>query len=590
MKWNLRNTRTPGTRRTLAGALVLLLALGLLVASAIPALGVSTEPGHVFWGVATVDGVPAADGILVEAKINGATMTSEYVGGGTPGQYWLMVPKEDIQTTEKDGGVQGDTINFYVGGAWAGSYIFFNPDDSTTGYEMNTRVDLAVTDGQTETYTLTVTSSGCCSITVEDPSVVIGTVAAGETDDFVLDETTVVTLTANCNATCRFDGWTVDGSAATDNPTTVTMDADHTVVAYCTTVEPAVTYDLTVESMGCCTVTVEDPYVVIGTVAADDTDTFTLPENTVVTLTANCNTTCQFDGWTVDGADSTDNPATVTMDADHTVVAYCTTVEPPVTYELTVTSVGCCPVSVTWGDDCSEMVAYGTTEILEFAEGAVVTLTAETGPCCEFDSWNLDAVGVYTNPVTVTMDADHVITLYCETTGSSIGRFYLKQGWNTFSMPIQPDEDLDTWGEMIDYNGLDVELFLSYDAVTQSWVPGQLTTLIQPLDGYYVYVNVAAWVEIIPSTEVSAPPMKALQPGLNLVGPATLENPITVYSFLYIADWEVALSPYFNFTDWSVVMSTETYTDTPMVWVGQAYWVYMENPGSLLGYTMTPFY
>jgi hypothetical protein len=38
MNWNLHNTRTPGTRRTLAGAFVLLLVLGLLVASSIPVL------------------------------------------------------------------------------------------------------------------------------------------------------------------------------------------------------------------------------------------------------------------------------------------------------------------------------------------------------------------------------------------------------------------------------------------------------------------------------------------------------------------------------------------------------------------------
>jgi hypothetical protein len=74
----------------------------------------------------------------------------------------------------------------------------------------------------------------------------------------------------------------------------------------------------------------------------------------------------------------------------------------------------------------------------------------------------------------------------------------------------------------------------------------------------------------------------------NLVGPATLQNEISVDEFLYTVGWEVVISPYFNLTDWSEGFSDYTYTDTPMVQMGQAYWVYLENPDELLGFTSTP--
>jgi hypothetical protein len=87
-----------------------------------------------------------------------------------------MVPKDDGQTVEKDGGVQGDTVDFYLDGAWAASYIFFNPDSSTTGYEISTRVDLSVTTEDPSTFELSVTSCEGCTVTVEVGPVLVGTV------------------------------------------------------------------------------------------------------------------------------------------------------------------------------------------------------------------------------------------------------------------------------------------------------------------------------------------------------------------------------------------------------------------------------
>ncbi len=276
------------------------------------------------------------------------------------------------------------------------------------------------------------------------------------------------------------------------------------------------------------------------------------------------------------------------MDSDHSATGYSTTVEPPVTYELTVTSVGCCPVTISWCDTCSETVNTYNTKTLEFNEGTVVTLTAGGSTYCEFINWVGDGVGVYDNPITVTMDADHNVTSCCQITGVVINQVYLKCGWNTFSVPILLDEAIDTWGEFIEFNDLDIGVFLSYDPIAKAWIPGDLATPLKPLDGYYVYMNDPGYAKIVPNTNGSDYPVKTLQPGLNLVGVATLHDEISIYEFLYITDWEVILSPYINSSGWTEAFRTYEYTETPMVEMGRAYWVYMETTDDLLGLTSTP--
>jgi hypothetical protein len=55
MKTKLPRKLISGTRRKLAGAFGLLLALGLLVTSAVPAAAAMPTIGHMFYGVVTID-------------------------------------------------------------------------------------------------------------------------------------------------------------------------------------------------------------------------------------------------------------------------------------------------------------------------------------------------------------------------------------------------------------------------------------------------------------------------------------------------------------------------------------------------------
>lgn len=96
--------------------------------------GVYAVPGipHQFYGSVTIDGVLASDGISVEAVIDGVVYSETTTVGGTYGYAVLFnVPADDPGTPEKEGGVTGDIIDFYVDGIWAEEYAFLEGDVTT---------------------------------------------------------------------------------------------------------------------------------------------------------------------------------------------------------------------------------------------------------------------------------------------------------------------------------------------------------------------------------------------------------------------------------------------------------------------------
>ncbi|MGQ9459723.1 MAG: PKD domain-containing protein [Candidatus Bathyarchaeaceae archaeon] len=80
---------------------------------------------HQFYGSVTIAGEPAPDGTLVEAKINNVmyanTTTLDGKYGYSPVFY---VPADDPETPTKEGGANGETVDFYVNGVYAASYTF----------------------------------------------------------------------------------------------------------------------------------------------------------------------------------------------------------------------------------------------------------------------------------------------------------------------------------------------------------------------------------------------------------------------------------------------------------------------------------
>ncbi|MBI2917726.1 MAG: Ig-like domain-containing protein [Chloroflexi bacterium] len=101
-----------------------LLALALTLGVATPALAVPSMP-HQFYGTVTVGGNPAA-GVSVQAKIGSTTFaTATTDADGKYGYSPLFrVPGDDAATSDKEGGVNGETVQFYVSGVAAQSAQF----------------------------------------------------------------------------------------------------------------------------------------------------------------------------------------------------------------------------------------------------------------------------------------------------------------------------------------------------------------------------------------------------------------------------------------------------------------------------------
>ncbi len=116
--------------------------LATLMLTCANVLAVPTIP-HQFYGYVQVSGpigtIPAPDGTTVEAKIGEVTYASTTTKDGRYGYDPLfMVPGDDPETTEKEGGEDGDTIDFLVAEICATSYTFEHGE--------STQLNLAVTD------------------------------------------------------------------------------------------------------------------------------------------------------------------------------------------------------------------------------------------------------------------------------------------------------------------------------------------------------------------------------------------------------------------------------------------------------------
>ena len=367
--------RKPGTRRSLAGVLGLLLVLGMLAMLAMPVAADAPLTPFQFYGDVTLDGFQAPETATVDIKIGGVTQFSSNVD--SLGRYgW-----EPLCYIARDGVPKPTTIEFYVNGIHdaAADYIY------ATSTDVGGRVDLAVeTEGN---HSLTVTSNGCCPITVG----ALGTVPAGGSATYSVADSSVINLTANTDACCEFTSWTGPVADTGSASTTVTVNADVTVIANCTALGP---YTLTTGANP------PEGGSVSGGGSYDCGD--------MASVTATANSGWTFTGWS--GALSgTTNPASIPMDGNKTVTAnFAQNV-----FNLTVTSNGCCTITVgTLGT-----VAAGGSQVFPVAQGSIVNLTANTGTCCTFSSWTGPVANTGSASTTVTVNAAVTVVANCSTPG-----------------------------------------------------------------------------------------------------------------------------------------------------------------------------
>ncbi len=443
------------------------------------------------------------------------------------------------------------------------------------------------------TYDLTVESDGCCPIDVTYVGGG-GTVAAGGSQTFTeIPCCTSVTVSADdSDPCCQFDSWS-DGGAQEHE---IHMDGNKSVTAYCS----VPTYDLTVESNGCCPIDVT--YVGGGgTVAAGDSQTFTeIPCCTWVTVYADdTDTSCEFEGWSDGGAQEHE----IHMDGNKSVTAYCLIKGP--TCNLTVESNGCCPIDVTYEGFADQVAAGGSQTFTGIPDGTDVTVSADdSDPCCQFESWSDGGAQTHV----IHMDSNKSVTATCSAPDVLLS-IDLGAGWNTFSTPIALHPCCDTWGEFCAFNGIlqdPGEIAYYFDpSKDPPWIQVTGGDLLEPLDGFYMYLLADGTADIIPNPGVTSPPTRVLLADLGdevlyLVGLASLED-MDVHIALGTWLHEVAgglpgyggvISPWMNAPDdW--YHSRYDYPDDyvpedRMIRVGTAVWVGMLNDGTLVGWTYTP--
>lgn len=186
----------------------------------------------------------------------------------------------------------------------------------------------------------------------------------------------LVTVEASPNAGFEFTNWTID-----DAEVSTTASYEFEVVGNMALVAnfEVATYTLTTTAVN-------------GTLSKNP-DQPTYSHNSEVILTANPDTGYEFSSWSGD-ATGTDNPLTLVMDSNKSVTANFTLI-PVNTFTLAVNA------------------QNGTVNIspnqTTYNEGTDVILTPNADTGYEFASWSGDATG-NNNPLTITMDADKVIT------------------------------------------------------------------------------------------------------------------------------------------------------------------------------------
>ena len=202
------------------------------------------------------------------------------------------------------------------------------------------------------------------TVTVNDPA--MGTVEGAG----VYNYGATATLTATANEGYEFVGWTVNGETLTDNPLTLTITSDVTVVANFKAIEHTVT------------VTVNDP--VMGSVEGAGVYNY----GASATLTAIANEGYEFVGWTVNGETLLENPLSLTVTSDVTVVANFKAIEHTVTATVNDPAMG-------------SVEGAGV-----YNYGATATLTATANEGYEFVGWTVGENTLTENPLTLTITSD----------------------------------------------------------------------------------------------------------------------------------------------------------------------------------------
>jgi len=168
----------------------------------------------------------------------------------------------------------------------------------------------------------------------------------------------------------------------------------------------------------------------------------------------------------------------------------------------------------------------------------------------------------------------------------------LESGWNVFSTPILLAPGHSQFSQI--FSAGDQEKIiqaLGWDG--SLWYAAQATDEVTPLYAFYINVKEGevANATIVPSTSISSPPARALVTGWNLIGPAPAyedggfsPKPIEDSLITIEGDYRIVVSPGLHQPGWSYVQGGASRDLLPY----KGYWVFMDHPDTLAGFSTTP--
>ncbi len=538
------------TARKKAGWFCLIgLLMTLAICAGAPAGAADPIIPHIFYGNATIGSLPAPAGTHITAVATGGGKEYWTTVPGVYGSTELTIPKFEVQGNGETNIANGAPITFFINGIQAQVYeVGKGPWQASFPFKEGdlTNLDLAISGTQ---YTISATAG------------VGGTISPSGNVPVIEGADKTFTITPDSCHTIldvKVDSVSI-GAVSSHTFTTVTDD--HTINATFATKTVYVTASAgqggTISPVG------QQPVQCGGKI------TFTITPSTgyiIQDVVVNAVSKGPVSSYTIDP---------VTM--NQTIVASFTTT-PAINFTITATA-----------GQHGNITPAGAVSVM-YGEDQAFTMVPDSG-------YTIDELLVDGNPVirmpTYTFSnvvANHTIAVTFMEGAPEYFATQLGDGWNLFSTPIKLASGHKYLENIFPPDSLEnIEVILGWDGSVW-FIPGYGYEL-KPLFVVYVKVQDSATAVLYPSQEVSMPPSRSMAQGWNLIGPAPdYKNggfaPKSVEASLITIDpgYLIVVSPGLNQEGWSY-----TYGGDPEYLVPyKGYWVFMENPGILAGFSTTP--
>lgn len=168
----------------------------------------------------------------------------------------------------------------------------------------------------------------------------------------------------------------------------------------------------------------------------------------------------------------------------------------------------------------------------------------------------------------------------------------LESGWNVVSTPILLAPGHSQFSQIFSAGDQErIVQALGWDG--SLWYAAQANDEMTPLYAFYINVKEGevAHATIVPSTSISSPPARVLVTGWNLIGPAPAyedgafsPKPVEDSLITIEGDYRIVVSPGLHQPSWSYVRGGASRDLLPY----KGYWVFMDHPDTLAGFSTTP--